>query len=64
MASLPALQALYLMITESAGFPSLEGGPVTTETAAQAVIGKSYQLLINGEFVAPRTGETAASAAS
>lgn len=31
---------------------------MTTETATKAVTGKTYQLLINGESVAPKSGET------
>ncbi|MCH7836154.1 MAG: aldehyde dehydrogenase family protein, partial [Chloroflexi bacterium] len=31
---------------------------MTTETATKAVTGKTYQLLINGELVEPKSGET------
>ena len=31
---------------------------MATETATQAITGNTYQLLINGEFVASRGGET------
>jgi acyl-CoA reductase-like NAD-dependent aldehyde dehydrogenase len=31
---------------------------MATETATQAITGKTYQLLINGEFVAPKSGQT------
>ena len=31
---------------------------MATETATQAITGKAYQLLINGEFVASKSGET------
>ena len=31
---------------------------MATETATQAITGKAYQLLINGEFVAYKSGET------
>ena len=31
---------------------------MTTETATKAVTGKTYQLLINGESVATKSGET------
>src|SRR3990172_11541051 len=37
---------------------ALEGGSMATETATQAITGNTYQLLINGEFVASKSGET------